>query len=156
MVPTLPVRGGESVNVQESPPLGTERPENEAEYEAPFAALLDMRPGLCSDGVGSATMTVHDTFLQDAGVVQGGLIVSLADYAFYRAAYSVLRPGQRSVTVELKVNFIASAKDGELTATSRVLSAGRRVIVADMKVTDQQDKVIAQGLGTCLVVQEQP
>jgi uncharacterized protein (TIGR00369 family) len=118
--------------------------------------MLDMRPGLRADGVGSATMTVHDTFLQDAGVVQGGLIVALADYAFYRAADSVLRPGQRTVTVELKVNFISAAKDGVLTATSQVLSAGRRVIVADMKVTDQQNKVIAQGLGTCLVVQGQP
>jgi uncharacterized protein (TIGR00369 family) len=136
--------------------LGTERPEQEPEYEAPFAALLDMRPGLCADGVGSATMTIHDTFLQDAGVVQGGLIVSLADYAFYRAADSVLRPGQRTVTVELKVNFIAAVKDGVLTATAHVLSAGRRVIVAEMKVTDQQQKVIAHGLGTCLVVQEPP
>ncbi|MDP6550368.1 MAG: PaaI family thioesterase [Dehalococcoidia bacterium] len=136
--------------------MGTERPEQEPEYEAPFAALLDMRPGLCADGVGSATMTIHDTFLQDAGVVQGGLIVSLADYAFYRAADSVLRPGQRTVTVELKVNFIAAVKDGVLTATAHVLSAGRRVIVAEMKVTDQQQKVIAHGLGTCLVVQEPP
>ena len=136
--------------------MGTERPEDESEYEAPFVKLLDMRPGLRADGVGSATMTIHDTFFQDAGVVQGGLIVALADYAFYRAADSVLRPGQRTVTVELKVNFISAAKDGVLTATSRVLSAGRRVIVADMKVTDQQDKVIAQGLGTCLVVQKQP
>ncbi len=136
--------------------MGTERPEKESEYEAPFNSLLDMHPVLRADGVGSATMTIHDTFLQDAGVVQGGLIVSLADYAFYLAADSMLRPGQRTVTVELKVNFIAAVKDGVLTATSHVLSAGRRVIVANMKVTDQQQKVIAHGLGTCLVVQEEP
>ena len=136
--------------------MGTEGSDPEFEYEAPFAALLDMRPGQCDDGVGSATMPVRGDHLQDAGAVQGGLIVALADYAFFRAVNSVLRPGQSSVTIELKLNFIAPARDGELTATSRVLSAGRRVIVGDMQVTDHRQKLIASGLGTCLVIQEQP
>ena len=125
--------------------------ENYFEYESPFAQLLDMRHGTSADGVGVATMTVQDKHRQKAGVVQGGIIATLADYAFHRAVESVLRPGQSAVTVELKVNFIAPARDGELTAAARVVSSGRRIVVCDVDVTGPGDTLIARCLGTYLV-----
>ena len=130
-------------------------PQKPVEYEAPFAELLDMRPGESAGGVGSAFMPVHDNHRQRAGVVQGGLIVTLADYAIYRAVISLLGPGQQAVTVELKVNFIAPARDGTLTAIARVISGGRQVMVADVEVTGQGSTLIARGLGTYFVRQGQ-
>ena len=100
-------------------------------------------------------MTIRDHHLQESGVVQGGLIVTLVDYAFYLAAKSRLGPDQRSVTVELKVNFIAPATHGQLTATARVVSAGRRVIVVEADVTNDSQELIARGLSTYLVSQSQ-
>ena len=50
-------------------------------YDGPFAQLLGMRPGIASDGCGSAFMKIQDKHRQAAGAVQGGLIVTLADYA---------------------------------------------------------------------------
>ena len=135
--------------------MGNEGLESESVYEAQFAALLDMRPGLSAGGIGSATMIIREDHRQESGVVQGGLIVTLADYAFYRAVKSLLGPGQRSVTVELKVNFIAPAKDGVLTATARVVSGGRRIIVVEGEVTDDRQVLIARGLSTYLVLQSQ-
>ena len=133
-----------------------EGPGREVLYEAPFAELLDIRPGLSSDGLGSAGMIIREHHLNSGGAVQGGIIVTLADYAFHRAVISRLGPGQEGVTVELKVNFIAPAKDGELTATARVLSSGRRIFVVEGEVTDDRQNLIAHGLGTTLVVQPNP
>lgn len=135
--------------------LKPKEPQEPIEYEAPFAELLDMRPGESANGVGSAFMPVHDHHRQRAGVVQGGLIVTLADYAIYRAVGSLLGPGQQAVTVELKVNFIAPARHGNLTATARVISGGHRIMVADVEVTDQHNDLVARGLGTYLVRQGQ-
>ncbi|PKB79625.1 MAG: hypothetical protein BZY88_12465 [SAR202 cluster bacterium Io17-Chloro-G9] len=134
--------------------MTTDNPQSQIEYDAPFAKLLDMRPGLSADGVGTATMTVQDKHRQAAGVVQGGIIVTLADYAFFRAVRSVLQPGQGAVTVELKLNFIAPARDGEITATARIVSNGRRIIVGDMEVTGDNQTLIARGLGTYIVIQQ--
>lgn len=128
----------------------------EPKYQAPFAELLDIRSGQSSGGVGSVFMTIQEKHRQNHGVVQGGLIVTLADHALYRAVQSVLGPQENNVTVELKVNFIAPAKDGELTATARVVSRGGRIVVGEMEVTDQQGRSIARGLGTCLVVGQPP
>ena len=128
----------------------------ESDAQPPFARLLDMFPGESADGVGTATMRIRDHHLQESGVVQGGLIVTLVDYAFYRAVKSRLSPGERSVTVELKVNFIAPAANGELTATARVVSSGRHVVVVEGEVTDDRQVLIARGLSTYLVMQPRP
>ena len=133
--------------------MGEKEPQTGPESEVPFAVLLGIRPGFSEDGVGNATMIIRDDHLQESGVVQGGLVVTLADYAIYLAVKSKLEAGQNSVTVELKVNFIAPAKQGELSATARLVSRGRRVIVAEVEVTDNQQTLIARGLGTYLVVQ---
>ena len=121
------------------------------EYESPFAQTLGMRHHPTVDEVGLASMIIQDKHRQAAGVVQGGIIVALADYAFHRAVQTRLRPGQTAMTVELKVNFLAPAKDGELRAAARVVSAGRRIIVCDVDVIGEDEKLIARCLGTYIV-----
>ncbi len=122
------------------------------EYEAPFAELLGIHTGLSADGVGSVSMAIEDKHRQTAGVVQGGLIVTLADHALHRAVTSTLDTNEFNVTIELKMNFIVPAKEGTLTATAKVVSRGGRVVVGDMEVTDDRQTLIARGLGTCLIV----
>ena len=110
-----------------------------------------MYAGISANGVGTVRMPIQDHHLQDSGHVQGGLIVTLADYAFYLAVKSRLSPGQRTVTVELKVNFITGAKEGELTATAKVVSEGRRIFVVEGEVSDSNGVMVARGLSTYLV-----
>lgn len=96
-------------------------------------------------------MPIREYHLQDRGYVQGGLIVTLADYSYYLAVKSLLSPGQITVTVELKVNFLAGAREGELTATAKVVSGGRRIFVVEGDVSDDKGVIVARGLSTYLV-----
>ena len=123
-----------------------------AEQDGPFAELLDIRPGESAAGVGTAFMTVADKHRQRAGAVQGGILVALADYAFFRACRSVLKEGEHAVTIELKLNFIAPAREGDLTARSVIKSRGGRIIVADMEIMGPDGNLIATGLGTYMTV----
>ena len=122
------------------------------EQDGPFAELLGIRPGISEDGVGTAFMTVVDRHRQRAGAVQGGILVALADYAFFRACRSLLNEGEHAVTIELKLNFIAPAREGELTARSSIISRGGRIIVGDMQITGPDDQLIATGVGTYMTV----
>ena len=101
-------------------------------------------------------MPIREHHLQDSGNVQGGLIVTLADYSYYLAVKSRLSPGQSTVTVELKVNFTAGAREGELTATAKIVSGGRRIIVVEGEVSDGNGVLIARGLSTYLVSEARP
>ena len=133
--------------------MSSDSSERESVYDSPFARLLEMRPGLSQDGRGSALMEIKDMHRQAAGAVQGGIIVTLADYAFHRAVRSVVPPEQAAVTVELKLNFIAPAREGELTATAHIINQGRRLVIGEMEVTDQDQRLIARGLGTYMLLQ---
>ena len=131
--------------------MSTERDQAADEEAPPVAVLLGMNSLPAPEGTGIATMTIQDKHRQRAGVVQGGLIVTLADYALFEAVHTRMRPGDTAVTVELKVNFLAPARDGELTATARLIGTGRRIVVGEVDVTGDHDTLIARCLGTCLV-----
>ena len=122
-----------------------------AESEGPFTEFMGIRLVESSDGRGKAVMPVRREFLQGAGVVQGGLIVTLADHAVYLAVRSLMQEDETSVTVELKVNFIAPASSGELTGEASVVSRGRRIVISDVEVRGESDALIARGLCTTLV-----
>ena len=66
-----------------------------------------------------------------------------------------LKPGEATTTIEMKINFLAPAESGVLTGTAKIISSGRRVMVGEMEVKDQDGKLIAQGLGSYLVIQPQ-
>ncbi|PKB78900.1 MAG: hypothetical protein BZY88_16060 [SAR202 cluster bacterium Io17-Chloro-G9] len=128
-------------------------PSSDAEASrSPFAQLLDIRAGESKDGVGKAFMKIQDKHRQTAGYVQGGIIVTLADFAFARAVHSVSEPGQPTVTLEIKMNFISPAKDGELTATAKIISKGGRIVVGEIDVTGEDEALIARGLGTFMLL----
>ena len=134
--------------------MATDSPSGPDQYvhESPFAELLDMRVTDPDDGSGTVIMPINPSHLQQAGRVQGGIVVALADYAMFRAIRPLLKAGEATTTIEIKVNFIAAAKTGELIATAKIISPGRQVMVGEMEVKDQDGRLIAQGLGTYLVL----
>ena len=130
--------------------MATETPANRDDFvhESPFAKLLDMRVADPEDGTSTVVMPINPNHLQLAGRVQGGILVALADYSMFRAIRPLLKPGEGTTTIELKINFLAAAEKGELTATCEIISAGRDLMVGEMEIRDQNSKLIAQGLGT--------
>ena len=135
--------------------MATETPANRDDFvhESPFAKLLDMRVADPEDGTSTVVMPINPNHLQLAGRVQGGILVALADYSRFRAIRPLLKPGEGTTTIELKINFLAAAEKGELTATCEIISAGRDLMVGEMEIRDQNSKLIAQGLGTYMVLQ---
>ena len=143
--------------------MASDPPPKSDEYvhESPFAKLLDMRVPDPDDGSSTVIMPINPSHLQQAGRVQGGIVVALADYAFFRAVKALLKPGEATTTIEIKINFLAPAEQGELTASAKIIDPGhrsgsrpgRRVMVGEMEVKDQDGRLIAQGLGTYLVIQ---
>ena len=126
--------------------MATETPANRDDFvhESPFAKLLDMRVGDPEDGTSTVVMPINPNHLQLAGRVQGGILVALADYSMFRAIRPLLKPGEGTTTIELKINFLAAAEKGELTATCEIISAGRDLMVGEMEIRDQNSKLIAQ------------
>jgi 1,4-dihydroxy-2-naphthoyl-CoA hydrolase len=89
---------------------------------------------------------------QGMGYLHGGVFSVLLDTATYYAALSHYgRSGQLPLTQELKINLIATAKEEDVTATAKLLHAGRSVAVAEAKLHTAAGKLVAAGLASMLV-----
>ena len=120
--------------------------------DSPFLRYVGVEMDLSESGTGRVTLAVQPHHLQAAGQVHGGLIAVLADTAMFRAVRSLLKAGQRTTTIELKVNFLENTNSGLVTATARIISNENRLMVGEIEVTTDDGRLIAQGQGTFLVI----
>ena len=120
--------------------------------DSPFLRFVGIELELSEGGMGQVSLAIQPHHLQAAGQVHGGLIAALVDTAFFRAVRSTLGPGQRTTTVELKVNFLEGASSGRLTSIARVVEGSERLKVAEVEVFSDDGRLVAQGLGTFLVM----
>jgi len=143
--------------MDESTGQGKEVSDNLAELKAeadkePVASFLKMRLLELSPGYAKAVMKLSPEHLNFHGMVFGGVVMAVADQAFAYASNSLARP---SIASQFNINFISAAgADDELIAECRVLRSGKRVGVSEIKVTNQEGKLIAQATGTTIPIRQ--
>jgi acyl-CoA thioesterase len=86
------------------------------------------------------------------GGAHGGLIATLIDtVSFFPRA--LIPSGQVATTTNLNIQFIRPAAVGDqLTARAEILHLGRRTAVLQVRVTDQRERLIAQGGVTLMLM----
>jgi 1,4-dihydroxy-2-naphthoyl-CoA hydrolase len=88
-----------------------------------------------------------------AGVLHGGVIMSLADTTGATCAFQNLPEGATgTTTIESKTNFLRAVRAGYAEAVSRPLHAGRTVVVIETDVTDADGRPVAKVLQTQAVL----
>jgi 4-hydroxybenzoate adenylyltransferase len=101
-----------------------------------------------ADAGGSAfRLVVDERHLQAYGTAHGGVTTGLLDAAMGLAILGRIPATEGCATVEVKANFLAPVRPGELSATGAVVHAGRRLVVARAEARAGDD-VVAVGLGT--------
>ena len=120
----------------------------------PFLAFLDMRPEAIDDGYARFRMPIRPEYLQGAGNMQGGMIVAMADEAAAHAIMTLLKPREGLTTIELKSNFLAPVRAGDLVAEARVFKKGRTLMIADCTVTDDRERPVLRLSATFLIIRE--
>ena len=87
--------------------------------------------------------------------VHGGLAATMLDSCMGLAVHSTLEKGVGSTTLELKVSFARpmTPEMGIIRAEGIVLSRGRRVGIAEGRLTDASGRLLAHATTTCLIFQ---
>ena len=93
-------------------------------------------------GPGTATvrMTIADTHRNGVGMVHGGAIFTLADFAFAAASNS---HGPVAVAINASISFVKAAMEGTLTATAEETSINPKLATYEVKVTDEAGDLVA-------------
>jgi uncharacterized protein (TIGR00369 family) len=98
-------------------------------------------------------MPVGPKTIQPLGLLHGGASVALAETAASIGAAANINPETHfTAGLEINANHIRGKRDGEVTATATPLHKGRTTMVWDIKITDEENKLICVSRCTMAVV----
>lgn len=108
------------------------------------------------EGRARAQLAFKPTLTQLTGLFHAGAIIALADETATAAAMwetnptAELRPELFPLTLQLSVNLIRNTNQGVLAAEAEIMHRGRTTLVVDVRVLDDQGKLIAKLTATLL------
>ncbi|WP_396953776.1 MULTISPECIES: hotdog fold thioesterase [Bacillaceae] len=105
------------------------------------------------DGTCIATMPVDERTRQPFGYLHGGASVALAETVASLGAASLVDLESTAVFgQEINANHIRSKKDGIVTAIASVIHQGKSSMVYEIKIQDEEGKLISISRCTIAVV----
>lgn len=95
------------------------------------------------------TLDIIEDMINVNGVIHGGMTFTLADYCAGAGCYAL---GYRVATMQTSVNYIKAANKGKLIAKNTILHHGRRSIVTNVNIYDEEERLILSGTFTMAVL----
>jgi uncharacterized protein (TIGR00369 family) len=99
----------------------------------PMAELIGVRLVLVGDGEVRFAWTPDESAYNPIGMVHGGLLCTLLDFAAGAAVHTQLPAGVGFSSIEIKVSYLKAlrADSGDVDVRGRALQLGRRVAFAE-------------------------
>lgn len=121
----------------------------------PIAQLMGYGPAHFEDGRAIFECVPQEFHYNPLGVVHGGLAATLLDTAMACAIHTKLPITVGYTTLELKVNYIRAmtVETGRVRAIGQIVHVGQRTAVAEGRLVDERDRVLAHGSTTCMILE---
>jgi uncharacterized protein (TIGR00369 family) len=116
----------------------------------PVARLLGLVMKEIEPGRAVFTLAVDERYHNPLGTLHGGIYTDLADAAMGWAYAATLGEGESFTTIELKINFLRAVRQATLTAEARVVKAGSTLGYVECEVKDDDDRLVAKAVCTCM------
>ncbi len=92
----------------------------------------------------TARMPVRKELMAPNGFLHAASVIALADTACgYGTVANLPQGAEMFTTIELKTNFLGTAKSGYVNCEAKLAHGGRMTQVWDARVTNDDDKIIA-------------
>jgi acyl-CoA thioesterase len=115
--------------------------DNNVAHNDKFASLLGAELLESQDNRAKVKLKITKNFLNGLDKLHGGVIFSLADYAFAFAANS---SGETGVAINANINYLKSAEAGdEIVAEVKLVSRSKRLGTYAGTVVNQRAELIA-------------
>ncbi|HEY8154412.1 MAG TPA: PaaI family thioesterase [Myxococcota bacterium] len=88
-----------------------------------------------ADGVYRSSMQIRPEHLAPNGYLQASVVVALADISCASGSFATIPEGANFTTIELKINLLGTALEGEVLSEARLQHGGRTTQVWDAVVT---------------------
>jgi uncharacterized protein (TIGR00369 family) len=121
----------------------------------PMLTLLGIRLIEAEAGRVVFTGTVQAEHYNGMGVAHGGYAATMLDSSLGCCINTMMPPGRRFTTLELKVNLTRplTHEVGPLLCEAKVVHLGGRTATSEGRIVDRNGKLFAHGTTTCIVVE---
>ncbi|MGI6120668.1 MAG: PaaI family thioesterase [Desulfosporosinus sp.] len=129
-----------------------------------ISAVRDMFKGTLMESLGMeaielspekviVTMPVNKFTKQPAGILHGGASVALAETVASLGTYNLIDTKTHQIVgMEINANHIRAKSDGIVTAVGTPLHKGRRTMVWDVKIFDEDNILICASRSTIAII----
>ncbi|MEM3562565.1 MAG: PaaI family thioesterase [Candidatus Jordarchaeaceae archaeon] len=118
---------------------------------SPYYKLLGMEVVDINENYSKLRIPFKEDLLQIQGVVHGGVVASIADAAVAIALFSLVDLGDILSTIEIKVNYLAPVKSGEIIAEGRIIHKGSRIALGEADVKNE-GRLVGKALATYMII----
>jgi uncharacterized protein (TIGR00369 family) len=104
--------------------------------------------GLRWDTYEVCRMTIRPELINLGGLLSGVATYGMVDYGMGRALWKQISEDESIATVNIAINYVQSATEGELICTSTVDRRNRRLAVLRSEVVHEDGRLIATAIGS--------
>lgn len=122
----------------------------------PVAKLLGFRLTRIGRGWAWIEIQAGPGHANPMGTLHGGVICDIADAAMGVSYASLLDANESFTTIEIKTNFLRPFWSGRLIAKGKILRKGRGLGLAECRVVDGDERLVAFATCTCMTIPGQP
>jgi uncharacterized protein (TIGR00369 family) len=123
------------------------------DYVQGFPAYCGFEVNHLDEGICQSRLRVRPEHKQQDGFVHAGVIATLADHTAGYSAYTLVSENMRILTVEFKINYFKPAIGNEILCKSRIINAGKRIIVTESEIYELfsgKERLISKATATMM------
>lgn len=98
-------------------------------------------------------LPITQQLLNANGTLHGGVHATMLDLILGMAIRTTTKT--RCVTINLNINYLAPAVSGNIYASGKIIKQGYRTVIAEGELFDEQEKLLAKGVGTFKLVRDE-
>ncbi|MFJ1541062.1 PaaI family thioesterase [Micromonospora chalcea] len=119
----------------------------------PIMHLVDMSRMEADEGRVAVELLPQEFHYNPLGTVHGGVLSTLLDTAAACAVHTTLPAGVGYTSLDLNVKFLrpVTVDTGTLRCEGTVVQRGRRTALAEARLTDPANRLVAHATSTCLI-----
>ena len=135
------------------PEINLDSPAMQGRVNSGMAKAIGIKLTTLTPDLVVATMPVDERTRQPFGLLHGGASAALAETVASLGAWmNIDAETQAAVGVELNSNHLRSKRDGLVTATATPLHKGRSTHVWDVRINDEEGKLVCASRCTLVIV----
>jgi uncharacterized protein (TIGR00369 family) len=93
-------------------------------------------------------LTIRPDHINPAGLLSGPVVYALVDYSMGSTLWGERSSGERIATISIAVNYVQTAREGDVTCTSELDRRNDRVAILRSEVRHEDGRLLATAIGS--------